>query len=335
VRFARQAGLALCIIGFLLMGRSLFDAVGGRIYQAWYGGEVDRILQDPPPAANPDTTANSFETGSAIGRLEIPRLGLSVVVLEGSDTGTLRLGVGRLRGSSWAGDPGNIVLAGHRDTFFRSLRQIRPGARISLRTTQGTFLYTVGWTKVVNPTDTGDLQATAAPALTLVTCYPFYYVGPAPQRFLVRAMPPGAISAASAADGAAAPRIAPAPHVPVAQKRRLPAIHARAAAEPTQTDLQAAAAAPELPVAAADGAAAPRVAPAPHVPAAQKRRLPAIHSRPATEPTPPDVQAAVDVAEPPVAAAADPPAQPPAATRKPGFFHRLARVFRPQRATLR
>jgi sortase A len=130
--------------------------------------------------------------GSAIGRLEIPRIGVSVVVLEGSDTEALRLGVGRLHNSALPGEPGNVVLAGHRDTFFRSLRDIRPGDRISLRTPQGTFAYTVDWTSVVNPADTAVLRPTANPALTLVTCYPFYYIGSAPQRFIVRAVPAGA-----------------------------------------------------------------------------------------------------------------------------------------------
>jgi LPXTG-site transpeptidase (sortase) family protein len=114
------------------------------------------------------------------------------VVLEGSDTGTLRLGVGRLRNSGLPGDAGNVVLAGHRDTFFRSLREIRPGDQISLRTPQGTFPYAVDWTTVVSPRDTSVLAQTASPALTLVTCYPFYYVGSAPQRFIVRALPLGA-----------------------------------------------------------------------------------------------------------------------------------------------
>lgn len=179
----------------MLTGYALFDVAGGRIYQAWRGRELDRTLDSLPPL--PSAPSVSYQPGSAFGRLEIPRLGLSVVVLEGSDSGTLRLGVGRLRNSGMPGDAGNVVLAGHRDTFFRSLREIRPGDRISLRTPQGVFRYTVDWTTVVNPNDTGVLSSTGSPALTLVTCYPFYYVGSAPQRFIVRALPVGAAMASA------------------------------------------------------------------------------------------------------------------------------------------
>jgi sortase A len=185
--------LVLAAGGLLLAGYGLYEGFGGRIYQAWHGRELDREL-DSLPAVVPTGGARRkimFAQGSAIGRLEIPRLGLSVVVLEGGDHGTLRLGVGRLPNSSLPGEAGNVVLAGHRDTFFRSLREIRPGDEISLRTPQGTFPYTVEWMRVVNPADTSVLMPTAAPALTLVTCYPFYYVGSAPQRFIVRALPAG------------------------------------------------------------------------------------------------------------------------------------------------
>jgi len=180
----------LALGGVLLAGYGLYEGFGGRIYQAWRGRELDGEL-DSLPASVPVTARRKirYEEGSAIGRLEIPRLGLSVVVLEGSDHGTLRLGVGRLPSSSVPGEAGNVVLAGHRDTFFRPLREIRPGDEISLRTPQGTFPYTVKWMKVVTPTDTSVLLPTASPALTLVTCYPFYYVGSAPQRFIVRALP--------------------------------------------------------------------------------------------------------------------------------------------------
>lgn len=225
--------------GLLLAGYGLYEGFGGRIYQAWRGRELDRELDSLPVSVPaPARRKIVYEEGSAIGRLEIPRLGLSVVVLEGSDRGTLRLGVGRLPNSSLPGEPGNVVLAGHRDTFFRPLREIRPGDEISLRTPQGTFPYTVEWTKVVSPKDTGVLTATAAPALTLVTCYPFYYVGSAPQRFIVRALPAGATVATPLAHSDRpspfGPRDAPAPRRtavtataerPIALRLDLPAEH--------------------------------------------------------------------------------------------------------------
>jgi sortase A len=196
VRFKRHGGLVLSIIGFLLMGYGIYEVASGRIYQVWKGRELDRALDTLPPAPRAHR-AVPYEQGSAIGRLDIPRLGLSVVVLEGSDAGTLRLGVGRLRNSALPSEPGNVVIAGHRDTFFRSLREIQPGDEISLRTPEGAFSYTVDWTKVVKPTDTSVIMPTTSAALTLVTCYPFYYVGSAPERFIVRAQPPGTMSTVS------------------------------------------------------------------------------------------------------------------------------------------
>ncbi|HEX3742539.1 MAG TPA: class D sortase [Bryobacteraceae bacterium] len=201
MQIKRHAGSILAIVGLLLAGYAVYDGFGGRIYQAWRGPQLDRELtsipNEPPAMHRADMV---YEKGSAIGRLEIPRLGLSVVVLEGSDRGTLRLGVGRVPNSSLPGESGNVVLAGHRDTFFSALRDIRPGDRISLRTTAGKFAYTVGWTEVVKPSDTGVLMPTASPALTLVTCYPFTYVGSAPKRFIVRAMPGTESSAARMPD---------------------------------------------------------------------------------------------------------------------------------------
>lgn len=193
VRTIRYIATVLCVAGFLLIGYSLYEVASGRIYQAWRGRDLDRVLDSLPPQPAPHR-AIVYDQGSAIGRLEVPRIGLSVVVLEGSDAGTLRLGVGRVRNSSLPGEPGNVVLAGHRDTFFRSLREIRKGDQLSLRTPEGTFPYTVDWTTVVNPKDTSVIKPTPSPALTLVTCYPFSYVGSAPQRFIVRAMPAGTMS---------------------------------------------------------------------------------------------------------------------------------------------
>lgn len=120
-------------------------------------------------------------------RLEVPRLGLTVMVHEGVQRSTLLLGAGHIPGTAVPGDEGNIGIAGHRDSFFRDLRKIRKNDIIVLDTLQGTYEYSVDWTRVVNPTDLGVLAPSKDPVLTLVTCYPFYYVGPAPRRFVVRA----------------------------------------------------------------------------------------------------------------------------------------------------
>ena len=193
MRYTRHAGLAILIIGLLVMGWGVYELAGGRIYQAIHGSEVDHEIDQaiesapPTPVAPNEAPRPSYKLGSAIGRLDIPRLGMSVVVLEGSESKSLRLGVGRLHNSSFPGEAGNVVLAGHRDTFFRPLKEIRKGDTISMRTPQGTFPYKVEWTEVVDPSDVSVLKRTNDAALTLVTCYPFSWVGSAPQRFIVRA----------------------------------------------------------------------------------------------------------------------------------------------------
>jgi sortase A len=95
--------------------------------------------------------------------------------------------VGHIPGTALPGEDGNIVLAAHRDTFFRPLRNIQKGDEIALTTWNGAFRYRVESIQVVGPDDVGVLQPTSLPTLTLVTCYPFYFVGSAPKRFIVRA----------------------------------------------------------------------------------------------------------------------------------------------------
>jgi sortase A len=131
---------------------------------------------------------NAPRTGDVVGQLEIPRLGLSTVVFEGADDGVLDRGAGHLTGSALPGDRGNMVLAAHRDTFFRPLRNVRVGDQVKIRGRNKDSVYVVESTTVVEPDDTYVLNATAQPALTLITCYPFRYIGPAPERFIVRAV---------------------------------------------------------------------------------------------------------------------------------------------------
>ena len=125
--------------------------------------------------------------GEAIGRVEIPRLEVATVIRAGSDARTLQLAVGHIPGTAMPGEAGNMGLAGHRDTFFRRLRDIRPDDEIKVVTPEGTFSYRVERTVVVDPKDVWVLDPTRTATLTLVTCYPFSYVGSAPQRFIVRA----------------------------------------------------------------------------------------------------------------------------------------------------
>ena len=126
-----------------------------------------------------------------LGRLRIPRLHLAGMVREGAGSGTLRTAIGHIPGTALPGKMGNIGLAGHRDTFFRALRNIEKDDTIDFETEGGTYRYAVESTKIVSPRDVSVLKAAGGRTLTLVTCYPFYYVGSAPKRFIVRAVQVG------------------------------------------------------------------------------------------------------------------------------------------------
>jgi sortase A len=143
--------------------------------------DVAPAKTDSPPAEKPPLPK------SLIGRLRIPRLNVVAMVREGADSGTLSHAVGHIPGTAMPGNAGNVALAGHRDTIFRALRNIKQSDSIDLETDKGTFRYIVESTQIVSPRDISVLAAGGGPTLTLVTCYPFYYVGSAPKRFIVRA----------------------------------------------------------------------------------------------------------------------------------------------------
>jgi sortase A len=134
------------------------------------------------PVAPPAIAADGL-----IGRIAIKRLSLSAVIFEGTDKATLRKAVGHITSTALPGQPGNVGIAGHRDTFFRPLRNIQTYDVITLTTFSGEFRYRVVSTRVVPPTEVSVLDPDETEVLTLVTCYPFYFVGSAPSRFIVRA----------------------------------------------------------------------------------------------------------------------------------------------------
>ena len=180
---------ALCLIGGLaLLDWYIWWRAGAVVYQAWENGLFQRAIRQAPitPQVRPAPPPR-LRRGALIGRLEVPRLGLAVMVKEGSDEEILAKAVGHLPSSPVPGVPGNVAVAGHRDTFFRPLKDLRPHDRILFTTLQGTFEYEVESEKIVRPSDVSVLRASAEPTLTLVTCYPFYYVGSAPKRFIARA----------------------------------------------------------------------------------------------------------------------------------------------------
>lgn len=161
----------------------------------WQWGQYDAGTQfeEAPPApraglalAGIARTAPRLQPGETVAKLSIPRLNTELYVVEGTDAADLRRGPGHMTGTAMPGEPGNCVIAGHRDTHFRVLRNIRVGDSVILESHGGRFVYRVSRAQVVSPKNTGALQPTPR-TLHLITCYPFYYVGSAPKRFVVEA----------------------------------------------------------------------------------------------------------------------------------------------------
>jgi len=186
--FSVCAVLALGYCGFVLMDTWTFQNRESRDLERQLNEQsrASGIKVGNPPANSPPGLF-AVATGGLIGRIEIPRLGLSVIVIEGEDRTTLRRAAGHVPGTSLPGQPGNVGITGHRDTFFRPLRNIQQNDIITLTTLQGEYHYRVVSTRVVSPDNVSVLESTGGEFLTLVTCHPFYFVGPAPDRFIVRA----------------------------------------------------------------------------------------------------------------------------------------------------
>jgi len=189
--FLRWTQVLLFITGALAMGYVALILLDARDSQQAANSVLDQQMaaedashEDQNPAA---TIRAPAKEGDVLGRIEIPRLGLMVAILEGTTSRTLRRGVGHIGGTALPGDAGNIGVAGHRDTYFRSLKDIHASDEILVQTEAGLSHYQVDWVRIVDPEDTGVLASSNDSALTLVTCYPFYYVGPAPKRFIVHA----------------------------------------------------------------------------------------------------------------------------------------------------
>lgn len=200
-RFLRYLERALLVVGVVTLGFCAWVWAESFLYQSFENRELEKILAaGPAPSTNraEGVAVRVMAPGSTIGRIEIPRLGVTAIVRAGSDARTLQLAVGHIPGTAYPGEPGNVGLAGHRDTFFRRLRDIRPDDVIEMVTAEGRFTYRVQRTDIVQPSDVWVLDPTTQPSLTLVTCYPFSYVGAAPERFIVRAsLEPAAIARAS------------------------------------------------------------------------------------------------------------------------------------------
>ncbi len=173
----------------VLLGYCAFVLGDSWIFQRRARQALDRQLSETKSAARPAVPAAFAPIGpdGLIGRIDIPRIGLSAVVFEGTGKVTLRRAVGHVTYTALPGQRGNVGLAGHRDSFFRPLRNIVLNDIITLTTVHGEYRYRVAWTKIVSPYAVDVLDPSKTEILTLVTCYPFYFVGAAPSRFIVRA----------------------------------------------------------------------------------------------------------------------------------------------------
>jgi sortase A len=184
----RRLERALFVIAIVLLGWYALQRSITYYDQRASNRELEEIRMAVSPAAAADTAPRTrLAPGSLVGRIELPRVGVEAVVREGDDTRVLRRAVGHIPETALPGEVGNAGPAGHRDTFFSGLRNVRPGDRIVVTTPTSIARYEVRSTRVVEPTDVSVLAPTPTSTLTLVTCYPFNYLGAAPQRFVVRA----------------------------------------------------------------------------------------------------------------------------------------------------
>lgn len=211
----RRLEIALWFLGFSLIGFASGQTWSRWSYQAEQERAFERRLALSVPAAEKPviavapkpakefpvaivkTTKNEVvkekprtkvaTAPSALGRIEIPRIGVRAIVKEGADERTLARAVGLVPGSARPGEIGNMVLAGHRDTFFWPLREIKVNDRIRMVVPPHTYEYRVQSLRVVAPEETSVLASNGVEELTLVTCYPFRYIGSAPERFIVSA----------------------------------------------------------------------------------------------------------------------------------------------------
>jgi sortase A len=177
--YLRGACYLFLAFGILALGYAGFVFADAHTYQAL----EKKKFEEAGRVSEPRILAE----GNVIGEIQVPRLGINAIVVEGDSVANLRRAVGHLTKSALPGEWGNVALAGHRDTFFRPLRDIRLGDEIRFKTRERSFQYRVESIEVVAPTDIRVLEGSTGHDLTLLTCYPFHYVGPAPKRLVVRA----------------------------------------------------------------------------------------------------------------------------------------------------
>jgi sortase A len=193
MHWQRKAGFALMTAGSLLLAAFVVPTVYGRAmshlavaeFRATSGSH--RLWDSARIHAYERTLDMAMPVSEAL--LRVPKVGIEVPVYEGTSDLTLNRGVGHVSGTAMPGAPGNVAITGHRDGFFRGLKDVAVGDRIELQqaASGATDTYVVKQIRIVSPQDTSVLNKTDASTVTLITCYPFYYVGAAPQRYIVQA----------------------------------------------------------------------------------------------------------------------------------------------------
>jgi len=184
-KFASYILIGVGMVLLFLGGRDVFEAHIGQTETQRAFERVD--VERPSPFLSHHQSEPPVPLGDALAKLSIPRLHTQLFVVEGDGSAQLRRGPGHVAGTVMPGQEGNCIIAGHRDTHFRVLKDIRKGDEIVLQTRGGQYTYRVEGTQVVSPSDRAPLEPTHDAELHLITCYPFYYLGSAPKRFVVRA----------------------------------------------------------------------------------------------------------------------------------------------------
>jgi len=184
-------GRILLVVGALFLGYVIWVVLDSRAEQGALSTRLEEVGSDANPGIVPVAwrTRREAQRSGLVGRIEIERLRLSAMIVDGDTHAKLRQGVAHLLHSAYPGERGNVALAGHRDTYFRPLKDLEEGDVIKIITPDGTFSYRVDSIIVVPPNRGDFVLPSQSPELTLVTCYPFYWIGPAPKRFVVRARP--------------------------------------------------------------------------------------------------------------------------------------------------
>lgn len=205
LRWSRYAFLTA---GVLMLSYVAYAVVDSKLYQASETRRLQRAISGLKPSPKNDKNISPLGASAAlavanrekadiparneadstrVGRIEISAIGVAAMILEGTDDVTLRRAVGHIPGTALPGQKGNVAIAGHRDTYFRGLRNIHKNTEITLTTLKGSYRYRVDSTEVVDPHDAEVLYESDDATLTLITCYPFNFIGSAPRRFIVRA----------------------------------------------------------------------------------------------------------------------------------------------------